>query len=127
MSERPPRYWHGGFPGLKPGDLVLSASETGTDRTLTGYGVPVGYSPDHIRSDRVHLTTDRAAGKAYAAGYPDGALYVVEPIGDIERDPDAPDVSVRCERARVVSVYDPCVRWAERGMRWMNALTGGRR
>jgi hypothetical protein len=116
------RYWHGGIPGLRPGDLLLPASVTGTDRNLTGYGTPTGWDNDHVRTDRVHLTTHRAAAKAFAAMYPDGALYVAEPIGDTEPDPDAPEDAVRCESARVVSVYDPCVRWAERGHRWLRPL-----
>jgi hypothetical protein len=116
------RLWHGGFPGLKVGDFLLPPTESGTTRILTApdlTSLPAG----HVRRDRVHLTTDRAAGRAYAAAYPNGALYVAEPIGDTEPDPDAPSLSIRCERARVTVVYDPCVRWAERGLRWLRALT----
>ncbi|MFC3454047.1 hypothetical protein [Amycolatopsis speibonae] len=115
------RLWHGGFPGLNVGDLILPPTGSGTTRILTapeGAHVP----PGHVRRDRVHLTTERAAAKAYAAAYPDGALYVAEPVGDTEPDPDAPDRSIRCEQARVVAVYDPCVRWAERGTRWLQPL-----
>lgn len=128
MSEqRPPRYWHGGFPGLRPGDFIVSAIESGTTRSLTGYGTQPGYSVDHVRPDRVHLTAERASAKAFAAAYPDGALYQAEPIGEIEPDPDAPAEAIRCERARVITVYDPCVRWAERGAGWLQSLTRGRR
>lgn len=124
---RPIRYWHGGFPGLRPGDLILPATESGATNTLTGHGPIPGYDADHVRPDRVHLTTERASAKAFAAAYPDGALYQAEPIGEVEPDPDAPDEAIRCERARVVTVYDPCVRWAERGEGWLRVLTGERR
>lgn len=116
------RYWHGGFPGLTPGDLLLPPTETGATHTLTGYGVLPGYRPDHVRADRVHVTTRRDSARVFAAAYPDGALYRVEPLGDMEPDPDAPDEAIRCERARVLAVYDPCVRWAERGARWLRLL-----
>jgi len=121
------RYWHGGFPGLRPGDLILPATESGAVRTLTAWGSLPGYDADHVRPDRVHLTTERASARVFAAAYPDGALYQVEPIGETEPDPDAPDEAIRCERARVVTVYDPCVRWAERGERWLRTLTRERR
>lgn len=116
------RYWHGGVPGLQRGDLLLPATVTATDKAHTVHYATACADPSHMRADRVHLTTDRAAAKAYAASYPDGALYVAEPLGDTEADPDAPNVSIRCERARVVAVYDPCVRWAERGERWLRPL-----
>ncbi len=128
MSEtRAPRYWHGGFPGLKPGDLIIPPTESGAARTLTGYRSLPGYGADHIRPDRVHLTTERGSAKAFAAAYPNGALYQAEPIGEIEADPDAPDEAIRCERARVISVDDPFVRWAERGEGWIRSLTRERR
>lgn len=117
------RLWHGGVPGLNVGDLLLPVTESGTDRNLTGYGMLPTRQPGHVRQDRVHLVTDRAAARAYAAAYPNGALYVAEPLGETEPDPDAPDIAIRCERARVTAVYDPCVRWNERGMRWLRALT----
>lgn len=124
-GQREPRYWHGGVPDLKPGDFILPVTETGTPHNLTANLAAAGITglePDFVRSDRVHLTTDRDAARVYAAAYPDGALYRVEPVGDVEPDPDAPDVAVRCERAVVLAVYDPCVRWAERGTRWLRLL-----
>lgn len=121
-APRPPRYWHGGHPDLKPGDFVIPASESGTTRSLAEYSGPDLRASGHVRLDRVHLTTQREAARAFAAAYPNGALYRVEPVGVIEPDPDAPDVSIRCERAQVVAVYDPCVRWAERGMAWLRPL-----
>lgn len=121
-AQRAQRYWHGGFPGLKPGDLIVPATESGTTHNLTGYGSQPGYGAGHVRADRVHLTTERSSAKAFAAAYPNGALYQAEPVGEIEPDPDAPDEAIRCERARVIAVYDPCVRWAERGAGWLRPL-----
>lgn len=84
------RLWHGGIPDLKVGDLIRPASETGTERSITRRAAGLA-SPGHV-----HLTSDRNAARAYAAAYPNGALYVAEPIGDTEPDPDAPDIAVRC-------------------------------
>ena len=120
------RYWHGGVPGLRPGDELLPPTITGNKIALTARYVPSTVDADHARHDRVYLTTNRAAARAFAACYPNGALYIAEPIGATEPDPDAPTVSIRCERARVVSVYDPCVLWSERGHRWLRALEGAK-
>lgn len=117
------RLWHGGVPGLKVGDLLRPVSETDTEHSLTRYAARVGLNRDHVRQDRVHLTSDRAVARAYAAAYPNGALYVAEPIGETEPDPDAPEIALRCPQARITAAYDPCVRWAERGTRWLRPLT----
>lgn len=76
------RWWHGGAPGRRPGDLLLPPTVTGTSRALTVTALDSGVDPALVRADRVHLTTDRAVARAYAA----------------------------------------CVRWAERGMRWLDVL-----
>lgn len=71
--------------------------------------------PDVNRSDRVYLTTDRELARGYA-GYRAltdgtfGALYIAEPVGETSPDPDLPEVSVQCARARITRVYDPVIR-----------------
>lgn len=121
------RLWHGGAPGLKVGELLLPPSETGTEHSLTGHALADDVETGLMRSDLVYLTTDRASARAYAAAYPNGALYVAEPLGEQEPDPDAPEIAIRCPRARITAVYDPCVRWAERGERWLAPLLRGTR
>ena len=60
--------------------------------------------------EKVYVTTDRNAGKAFAAMYPKGALYRVKPEGEISEDPDAPGgTSFECDTALVEAVYDPLV------------------
>lgn len=93
-------FFHGGPRGLR--GWILPACETRAPN-CSSYGA----SGIH-RRDRVYVTTDPTAALLFACGQPDGgAVYVVEPEGSIEPDPDwqgDPGVSVQCERARIVSV-----------------------
>lgn len=100
-------YYHGGFPGLRPGDIVLPPSITGAASTAS-YG-----AGSVCRKDRVYITTiyDNAAevGAMHPSGR--GRVYVVEPIGLIKNDPDAIIMpgqkawSFECEKARVIRVH----------------------
>lgn len=114
MSER---YWHGGAPDLRPGDLI-SPRPPGDESHLRD-GCPTcearragAQLPDDPNDPgRVYVTTDREYARVYAAGYGDGALYRVEPIGELipTRDDGVPSWS--CDAARVLSVYDALVRF----------------
>lgn len=118
------RYFHGGIPGMKPGALILPPATTGTERTLAEYSEQLG--GEHVRRDRVYLATARDVAKAYAAFYPDGALYEVEPRGALEPDPDCyvPGLSWQCEAAVVLAVVDPVVLFRARTPeRWMRMLS----
>jgi len=64
----------------------------------------------------IYVTTDRDYARIYAAGYPRGALYVVEPAGDLTPSPD-PVPSWGCRSARVTGVYDACVQLSEAQVR----------
>lgn len=82
------RYFHGGYPGLKPGDHILPPDLSGTDRRLSSYAAEiVGADHPTARTDVVYLTTERNVARAYAAFYPDGALYQALPVGPVEPDP----------------------------------------
>ncbi|WP_439947236.1 hypothetical protein [Streptomyces sp. BBFR109] len=121
---RPVKYFHGGIPGLKPGQLVLPPTTTGTGRTLAEHSEQLG--GEHVRRDRVYLAASRDVAKAYAAFYPDGALYAVEPRGHVEPDPDCslPGLSWQCEAAEVLTVVDPVVLFRSRTPeRWLRMLT----
>ncbi|MBP5906852.1 hypothetical protein F3K40_15445 [Streptomyces sp. LBUM 1478] len=105
---RPVRYFHGGVPGLAPGGLLLPPETTGVERTLTADVLDMG---GVARRDRVYVTTGREVARVYAALHPDGALYEVEPVGELVPDADChvPGVSFECPQARVVRVVDPVV------------------
>lgn len=115
---RAPRWWHGGFPGLGPGGLLLPPCESGYTEPHAEFeavvAVMLKMEPDRNRADRVYLTSTRELGRAYAWMWGEkngglGALYVAEPVGPAEPDPDLPEFSVQCAAARVLAVYDPVV------------------
>lgn len=131
------RLWHGGAPGLRPGDLIEPRPED--DRRHLVDGCPTCQAmqsherPEHLaRPDRIYVTTDRVYASIYAAGYPRGALYRIEAIGDLEPtghgpgwDDAAPSWAVPA--ARVISVYDACVVWGPKDVRRIERRYGALR
>jgi len=107
------RYWHGGAPGLQPGDLITP--QTGTAHLVDGCPTcearRAGRQLENDPNDpsMVYVTTEREYARIYAAGYPRGGLYAVEPIGDMTPTTDDPAPSWAVSRARVISVYDRLV------------------
>jgi len=61
QRDSSPRYYHGGVPGLRPGDYLVPPAEHGGP-SLHGYG-SVG------RRDRVYVTTLLEDARLFAAGY----------------------------------------------------------
>lgn len=92
------RYYHGGAPGLR--GKLLPPDETGAP-SLSAYD-----SRQFCRMDRVYLTTDPHAALIYAASHPSGTgvVYEVEPIGEVEPDPDCnePGLSFMAPAARII-------------------------
>lgn len=96
-------YFHGGFPGLKPGNMVLPPTITKAS-CCSDYGAAGVH-----RRDRVYLCTEPDGALIYAALHPSGRgiVYQVEPVGAIEPDPDwsgPAGVSVQVESAQVIRV-----------------------
>ncbi len=121
MTEH--KWFHGGFPGLAAGDLLLPPDESDTPRTLSEHARQLG-APHGIRRDRVYLTRVQNVARVFAAMYPDGALYAVDPDGDMEADPDAPDIAAMAARARITAVIRPRVVFAHRHPdSWFRMLT----
>lgn len=114
----PVRYWHGGAPGLRPGDLITPPRGDDRGHLIDGCptcearrrGAPL--ASDHAQPDRIYITTDREYARIYAAGYPRGALYVVDPVGELLEETtgvDDPVSSWAVPAATVRAVYDPVV------------------
>lgn len=106
------RYYHGGHPGLWPGDEVLPQGPGRLARHHEGCAVcdaqaagqATSIDPATARPDRVYVTTDWLYGKFYASRYGAGDLYVVAPADDLE--PSGEDLlpAATCSSAVVVDV-----------------------
>jgi hypothetical protein len=89
------RYFHGGVPGLKPGDLIRPAISLGIHKVKTPN--QPRYSPR-----RVYITRLRWYAELFANGAK-GDVYEVKPVGRALRDLDAKS-SFHCSCAEVVAV-----------------------
>lgn len=123
------RYWHGGVPDLKPGDLITPPPPGQGPHLVDGCavcearraGMPL--ATDDNNPDWVYITTDREYARLYAAGWPRGALYQVEPIGALhDRSAHDPLPSWGVAAARVLVVYDPVVTLTASQVRRMRRL-----
>lgn len=123
VIEHPPRYWHGGAPGLRAGDLITPRPDGDHAHLVKGCRVcdarRAGRPTEDDDNDpgMVYVTTSKAYARLYAVGYPNGALYRVEPVGDLtdrmEGGHDAAP-SWGCNAARILAVYDACVQMTKK-------------
>jgi GNAT superfamily N-acetyltransferase len=122
--EKQRGYWHGGWPGLEPGTVLVGSAEApqhgiNPTRYMPRY---TGAEPNPTDPKRVYFSSSRDFAKAFAArmhtrdittgvAFQHGALYRVEPLGDVEMDPDFEigGVSWCAPQARIVAVEDPNV------------------
>ena len=94
--------YHGGVRRLHVGSVLLPPVKTGA-ASQADFG-------NHVaRRDRVYVTTERDQAELFALLAPpdgNGDLYEVEPIGDLEIDPDyhGPGASYAVPMAHVVRV-----------------------
>jgi hypothetical protein len=108
------RLWHGGVPGLKPGDLI-APDPTRVEHLVDGCdvcearrrGAPL--ATDDNDAALVYVTTDRDYARLYAADYPRGDLYRVAVDTDIAVPSNDPLPSWGVPTARVLAVYDRMV------------------
>ncbi len=94
-------FFHGGAPKLKPGAYILPTNTTGA-KSLASFG-----ANGVCRRDRVYVTPSIEAAMLYAGMHPSGKgqIYVVEPEGELESDPDCnlPGLSFSCEKAKIIT------------------------
>ncbi|MGW4997478.1 hypothetical protein ACWEP8_07385 [Streptomyces hydrogenans] len=83
------------------GASLLPPATTGTANTTQRYALPTSAAR---HPGWVYLTPDPKIAAAYAAMYPDGALYMAEPASPLEPDPMSPEPGLmwRCRAARVL-------------------------
>lgn len=118
-----PTYFHGGVPGLAPGDHLHSATELGMQVV---YNQPWFGAGARYNQSKVYVTSHLGTAIGYAARYlvpggnrTPGWVYEVEPIGPVEPDPDygggaRPDLASCCDGAVVVKVIERDVWLSER-------------
>ncbi len=79
-KRRPLKLYHGGVPGLMPGEKLQPPS-------LSGVPSCSRLDSRHCQPDRIYLTTDSEEAAVYAALAPwhgHGDVYEVEPDGELE-------------------------------------------
>lgn len=129
------RLWHGGIPGLRPGDLIRPGDarphhdgcpycEARANEAEGGERPAL--DPLALHPDRVYLTTDREYARFYASLYGRGDLYRVDPIGDPIPSTEDTIPTWHSEAARVTAVYTRAVllTWTQRralNRRWAAA------
>jgi hypothetical protein len=113
------RFYHGGVPGLNPGDVIEPGFERrpvegcaickarAAGKTYVVDGQPI--DPPTVHDDRIYVTTERLYALFHASLYGRGDLYVVDPVGEMERSTEDTIESYICERAVVRTVYRRCV------------------
>jgi hypothetical protein len=78
-----PRLFHGGVPGLRPGDRLVPGYGHGRERIeLARAGILKDTPPG--KQGRVYLTPSRETAAVFAHMYPHGDVYRVDPVGPIE-------------------------------------------
>ncbi|MCU1416140.1 MAG: hypothetical protein JWP32_314 [Schumannella sp.] len=96
--------WHGGVAGRDVGDRLLPPTHTNALGNLADMGLK------ESRRDRVYFTTDRELARVFAAAVTrmigQSALYRVEPIGEMDVDPDFPTVGFQAKQALILEVVE---------------------
>lgn len=105
--------YHGGVPGLKPGDLIQpghSRDDIHDDCPICRQRRELGEdAPEGTRHpENVYCTTDRLYAKLYASMVGQGDVYQVEPVGPLTPSTDEgdPEGCYRCPALRVKRIVD---------------------
>jgi hypothetical protein len=126
VSAAPFRWWHGGKPGLRPGEYLLPPTVSkSTDTHLTKYAEFIDASFP-VRDDVVYLAKLRRHAEVFAAVLPDGDVYEcrITESDFIGPDPDAPGHAVMVRRAQIVRIDRCRVLLSQRGFQgWVDRLS----
>jgi len=115
------RLYHGGAPGLRPGDLITPGNHRPVHDgcpwcAANAAGQSVPGSPLTGLPDRIYLTPNRLYGAYYASLWGRGDLYQVEPVGDLQQSTEDSIEAWTAPAARVLVAVDRAVllTWSER-------------
>lgn len=109
------RWWHGGVPGLRVGDILLPGNERRThegcewcEARKKGQAY-FGMDPPSARR-AVYITHDKEYARFYASLYGYGDLYIVEPNGQAILSEEDHIEAWSADSARILAVYQRAVR-----------------
>lgn len=114
LDNARPRLFHGGVPGLRPGDVIEPGHERQAHvgcpwcEARAAGGAHLGIDPLGL-IDRVYATSNRMYAKHYASLWGYGDLYRVDPVGDLESSTEDTIESWHAPALRVVAVIDRAV------------------
>ncbi len=107
------RLFHGGKPGLGPGDLLEPSEPHFLDDCpicqAKKAGINSVFDPLTGSPDRLYITADREYARFYASKYWRGDLYVVEPLSEPEPSREDHFPTWKVTAARIRTVYQRCV------------------
>lgn len=122
------RLYHGGVPGLRPGDLIEPGHKRqvhdGCAWCAARAALPPERDGDALHTDRVYLTPERLYARYYASLYGRGDLYRVEPLGELQRSTEDNVDTVTAEAAVVVAALDRAVLLTQSERRRLYRLWG---
>jgi hypothetical protein len=109
----PARLFHGGVPGLRPGDLIEPGHARKVHEGCTWCAARADLPPEAdglpLHEDRVYLTPERSYARYYASLYGRGDLYQVEAIGHLQRSTEDTVETWTAPAARVLVAVDRAV------------------
>jgi hypothetical protein len=105
-------FFHGGASGLKQGDTLLPGNLVPGDRGLTRPGHADIFSPEdkeHFSWIRDHVYVTQWVDHASLLSGTNGAVYRVQPLGDLVPVAHCPEYLFKTPRAEVLDVLPPKV------------------
>lgn len=128
--DRVTRLFHGGAPGLRPGDLIEPGHERKVHvncawcqaRARGELTAATDGLSDH--PDRIYLTPERMYARYYASLYGRGDLYRVEPVGELQRSTEDTVETWTAPAARVIAALDRAVLLTQSERRRLYRLWG---
>ena len=120
------RLFHGGAPGLRPGDLIEPGHQRkvhdGCAWCASRAQLPPTLDGNPLHEDRVYLTPERLYAAYYASLYGRGDLYRVEPVGELLRSTEDNVETWHAPAARIIAALDRAVRLTMTQRRRLNRI-----
>lgn len=106
------KFYHGGAPGLKPGEFIDPEQERKMHEGCKWCEARMDGTAQHdtlSQHSEVYFTEDKLYAKYYASMYGRGWLYLVEPVGEYVQSEEDRVPSFRAKQVRVVRVIEKAI------------------